>query len=99
MKKLFNNLPWKEWPTRKISFTMVSLLWFAYAIAGMFGIEPNETITELIVYNGGKWILTFGIILVLSDKAGKKLLQLFGDKKNNLYQIEEDEEYDDGDEE
>lgn len=93
MKKIFNNRPWKEWPTRKVSFTVVSLLWLAYAIAGMFGIEPNETITKTIVFEGGKWILTFGIILVLSDKAGDKLTQIFGRKDSP--DIEED---DDGDE-
>ena len=94
MKKIFNNRPWKEWPTRKISFTVVSLLWLAYAIAGMFGIEPNEIITKTIVFEGGKWILTFGIILVLSDKAGEKITQIFRHK--NSPDIEEDE---DGDEE
>lgn len=90
MKKMFSNRPWKEWPTRKVSFTVVSLLWLAYAIAGMFGVEPNETITELIVFHGGKWILTFGIVLVLSDKAGEKVIQIFS-RKNSSYTEEDDD--------
>lgn len=96
MRKLFNNRPWKEWPTRKLAFTVVSLVWLAYAIAGLTGQDTNETITTTIVYKGGIWILTFGIILVLSDKVAEKLLKLFKNHKLEDYS-EEDEE--DGNEE
>lgn len=62
------NKPWKAWKTRKVSFIMVCLVWLSAAILGLSGWEIATDILDFI-YKAGVWLLTFGIALVLSDKA------------------------------
>lgn len=69
------NKPWKEWKTRKKSFLIVGTLWMATAIRGLLGYEISADVLDFI-YKGGVWMLSFGIVLVLSDKAGEKILKL-----------------------
>lgn len=84
--KWVKNKPWKEWKTRKVTFIGVCVLWLALAILGLVGHPVEQGIIDFI-YDGGKWLLTFGIILVLSDKAGDKLMRVF--RKDNTYGEEE----------
>ena len=84
--KWIKNKPWKAWKTRKVSFICVCILWLAVAIKGLLGYNIDQSIIDFI-YDGGKWLLTFGIILVLSDKAGDKLMRIF--RKDNTYGEEE----------
>lgn len=75
--KLFNNVPWKGWRTRKISFVGVCLIWLIYAVLGMFEVEIEEPVLEF-VYKAGVWILGFGTALVTADKVSELLLKIFG---------------------
>lgn len=68
------NKPWKSWKTRKISFTVVALIWFLYAILGLFGFNFNSELLDFI-FHAGVWMLGFGITLVIADKVGDKLLR------------------------
>ena len=68
------NKPWKSWKTRKISFTAVALIWFLYAILGLFGFNFNSELLDFI-FNAGVWMLGFGITLVIADKVGDKLIK------------------------
>ena len=68
------NKPWKAWKTRKISFTVVALIWLLYAILGLIGHELNSGILNFI-FNAGVWMLGFGITLVIADKVGDKLIK------------------------
>ena len=68
------NKPWKSWKTRKISFTVVALIWFLYAILGLFGFNFNSELLDFI-FNAGVWMLGFGITLVIADKVGDKLIK------------------------
>ena len=68
------NKPWKAWKTRKISFTVVSLIWLLYAIWGLAGHECNSDILNFI-FNAGVWMLGFGITLVIADKVADKLIK------------------------
>ena len=68
------NKPWKAWKTRKISFTVVALIWLLYAILGLIRHEFNSDILNFI-FNAGVWMLGFGITLVIADKVGDKLLR------------------------
>lgn len=72
------NRPWKTWKTRKVTFIAVCLVWLATAILGLTGRPIDASIIEFIS-SGGKWLLTFGIALVLSDKAADKLLKRKGE--------------------
>ena len=67
------NKPWKAWKTRKISFTVVALIWLLYAILGLFGFNFNSELLDFI-FNAGVWMLGFGITLVIADKVGDKLI-------------------------
>ena len=58
------NKPWKAWKTRKISFTVVALIWLLYAILGLFGFNFNSELLDFI-FNAGVWMLGFGITLVI----------------------------------
>ncbi len=69
------NKPWKEWKTRKVSFIAVSLLWLCTAIQGLSGREISDSIIDFI-YKGGTWMLGFGILLVVSDKAAEKIVNI-----------------------
>lgn len=68
------NRPWKAWKTRKVSFTVVALVWFTYAILGLCGFDFNSEMLDFI-FNAGVWILGFGITLVVTDKVGDNLLK------------------------
>ena len=68
------NKPWKAWKTRKISFTVVALIWLLYAILGLAGHNFNTELLDFI-FHAGVWILGFGITLVIADKVGDKLLK------------------------
>lgn len=68
------NKPWKSWKTRKISFTVVALIWFLYAILGLFGFNFNSELLDFI-FKAGVWMLGFGITLVIADKVGDKLIK------------------------
>lgn len=68
------NKPWKAWKTRKISFTVVALIWLLYAILGLFGFNFNLELLDFI-FHAGVWMLGFGITLVIADKVGDKLLR------------------------
>lgn len=68
------NKPWKAWKTRKISFTVVSLVWLLYAILGAFGFDFNSELLDFI-FKAGVWMLGFGITLVIADKVGDKLIK------------------------
>ena len=68
------NKPWKSWKTRKISFTVVALIWLSYAILGLIGHEFNSDILSFI-FNAGVWMLGFGITLVIADKVADKLIK------------------------
>ena len=68
------NKPWKAWKTRKISFTVVALIWFLYAILGLFGFNFNSELLDFI-FKAGVWMLGFGITLVIADKVGDKLIK------------------------
>lgn len=68
------NKPWKSWKTRKISFTVVALIWLAYAIKGLIGYEFNSDVLDFI-FKAGVWMLGFGITLVIADKVGDKLIK------------------------
>lgn len=68
------NKPWKSWKTRKISFTVVALIWFLYAILGLFGFNFNSELLDFI-FKSGVWMLGFGITLVIADKVGDKLIK------------------------
>ena len=67
------NKPWKSWKTRKISFTVVALIWLLYAILGLIGHEFNSDMLNFI-FNAGVWMLGFGITLVIAEKVGDKLI-------------------------
>ena len=67
------NKPWKSWKTRKISVTVVALIWLLYAILGLAGHEFNSDILNFI-FNAGVWMLGFGITLVIADKVADKLI-------------------------
>ena len=68
------NKPWKSWKTRKISFTVVALIWLLYAILGLVGFNFNPELLDFI-FNAGVWMLGFGITLVIADKVGDKLIK------------------------
>ena len=68
------NRPWKSWKTRKISFTVVALIWLLYAILVLIGHEFNSDILSFI-FNAGVWMLGFGITLVIADKVADKLIK------------------------
>ena len=68
------NKPWKSWKTRKISFTVVALIWLLYAILGLFCFNFNSELLDFI-FNAGVWMLGFGITLVIADKVGDKLIK------------------------
>ena len=68
------NKPWKSWKTRKISFTVVALIWLLYAILGLFGFNFHSELLDFI-FNAGVWMLGFGITLVIADKVGDKLIK------------------------
>lgn len=68
------NKPWKAWKTRKISFTVVALIWLLYAILGLAGHSFNTELLDFI-FHAGVWMLGFGITLVIADKVGDKLLR------------------------
>lgn len=68
------NKPWKSWKTRKISFTVVALIWLLYAILGLFGFNFNSELLDFI-FKAGVWMLGFGITLVIADKVGDKLIK------------------------
>ena len=68
------NKPWKAWKTRKISFTVVALIWLLYAILGLFGFSFNSELLDFI-FHAGVWMLGFGITLVIADKVGDKLIK------------------------
>lgn len=70
--KLFNNVPWKGWKTRKRVFIGVCLIWLIYAILGMFGFEIDTAFLDFI-YKAGTWILGFGTSIVVSDKVAEIL--------------------------
>ena len=67
------NRPWKAWKTRKISFTVVALIWLLYAILGLAGHNFNTELLDFI-FHAGVWMLGFGITLVIADKVGDKLI-------------------------
>ena len=67
------NKPWKAWKTRKISFTVVALIWLSYAIWGLAGHNFNTELPDFI-FHAGEWKLGFGITLVIADKVGDKLI-------------------------
>ena len=67
------NKPWKAWKTRKISFTVVALIWLLYAILGLAGHNFNTDLLDFI-FPAGVWMLGFGITLVIADKVGDKLI-------------------------
>lgn len=69
------NKPWKTWKTRKVTFIAVCILWLAMAILGLCGRTIDPTIIDFI-YGAGKWLLTFGILLVISDKAAESLQKI-----------------------
>lgn len=75
------NKPWKTWKTRKVTFIVVCILWLATAILGLCGRSIDSSIIDFI-YGGGKWLLSFGIALVMSDKAAKALLSMKGDTED-----------------
>ena len=68
------NRPWKSWKTRKISFTVVALIWLLYAILGLAGQNFNTELLDFI-FHAGVWMLGFGIALVIADKVGDKLIK------------------------
>ena len=68
------NKPWKSWKTRKISFTVVDLIWLLYDILGLVGHEFNSDILNFI-FKSGVWMLGFGITLVIADKVADKLIK------------------------
>ena len=68
------NRPWKAWKTRKISFTVVALIWLLYAILGLAGRNFNTELLDFI-FHAGVWMLGFGITLVIADKVGEKLIK------------------------
>lgn len=70
--KLFNNMPWKGWKTRKRAFIGVCLIWLIYAILGMVGVEIDTAFLDFI-YKAGTWILGFGTSIVVSDKVAEIL--------------------------
>ncbi len=80
------NKPWKMWKTRKKVFIAVCLLWLATAILGLSGRPIDDGIVDFI-FGAGKWLLSFGIALVLSDKAVDEL-PLF--KKGEVGEDEEE---------
>ena len=67
------NKPWKAWKTRKISFTVVALIWLLYAILGLAGHNFHTELLDFI-FHAGVWMLGFGITLVIADKVGDKLI-------------------------
>lgn len=77
------NKPWKTWKTRKVTFIAVCILWLVMAILGLCGREIDPTIIDFI-YGAGRWLLTFGIVLVISDKAGDMLLKRNGGNGDEL---------------
>ena len=68
------NRPWKSWKTRKISFTVVALIWLLYAILGLAGHNFNTELLDFI-FKSGVWMLGFGITLVIADKVADKLIK------------------------
>ena len=77
------NKPWKTWKTRKVTFIAVCILWLAMAILGLVGHPIEQGIIDFI-YGAGKWLLTFGIVLVISDKTGDMLLKRNGGNGDEL---------------
>jgi hypothetical protein len=77
------NKPWKTWKTRKVTFIAVCILWLVMAILGLCGREIDPTIIDFI-FGAGKWLLTFGIVLVISDKTGDMLLKRNGGNGDEL---------------
>lgn len=77
------NKPWKTWKTRKVTFIAVCILWLVMAVLGLCGREIDPTIIDFI-FGAGKWLLTFGIVLVISDKTGDMLLKRNGGNGDEL---------------
>ena len=68
------NRPWKSWKTRKISFTVVALIWLLYAILVLAGHNFNTELLDFI-FHAGVWMLGFGITLVSAEIVGDKLIK------------------------
>ena len=68
------NKPWKAWKTRKVTFIVVCILWLVTAVLGLLGHAIDSSIIDFI-FGGGKWLLTFGITLVISDKVADTLIK------------------------
>ena len=68
------NKPWKAWKTRKVTFIAVCILWLVTAVLGLLGRTIDSSIIDFI-FGGGKWLLTFGITLVISDKVADTLIK------------------------
>ena len=77
------NKPWKTWKTRKVTFIAVCILWLVMAILGLCGHAIEQGIIDFI-YGAGRWLLTFGIVLVISDKTGDMLLKRNGGNNDEL---------------
>lgn len=74
---MLKNKPWKTWKTRKVTFIVVCILWAVTAILGLCGCPVEQGIIDFI-YGAGKWLLTFGIGLVLTDKVADTLVKRGG---------------------
>ena len=70
---MMKNKPWKTWKTRKVTFIAVCILWAVTAILGLCGCPVEQGIIDFI-YGAGRWLLTFGITLVLADKVADKIV-------------------------
>lgn len=70
--KWIKNKPWKAWKTRKVTFIAVCILWLVTAVLGLCG-RPIDSEIINFISGSGKWLLTFGITLVISDKLAKEL--------------------------
>lgn len=79
MKKLLNNIPWKEWKTRKFTFIFALVVFVTYTTVCMImqsnGLLLDSTLTTEVI-GFLKWVVTTGVLLVLGDK-GIKLFKLF----------------------
>lgn len=77
MKKLFNNRPWKEWTTRKITLLFTIFAFVIYAIVliamNMAGVEVSQldTLTEQ-VYSAGKWLVITGCTITIAKTVKGK---------------------------
>lgn len=74
---MMKNKPWKTWKTRKITFIIVCIVWLSTAILGLSGREIDPTMIDFI-FGAGKWLLGFGISLVLTDKVADKIIERGG---------------------